>query len=297
MDGENKLKKIIIFSIVIIVIAVILISTLVIVNKSKLAKIEKEKEEKAASLQADVFLNAFSKENWNTGFEKGCNQTRKGLHFQRFSWLDGEGNPKEMDGYILGMSFANKKTAKGCGSVSKFGQRATTYFKLQDFIENPSNTNVENNIYAFENFDFKCVYGYGEVEDKETFYNFSIVCGRENVSFSNADFLKIYTMYNPDKENNRMIVIDRFIDVPEGNFAKGRIITGFYFDLPKKFIVKKNIKGEWESLGNPFGATRIDSCWNLFNNNCPPAVANNKCYDTEKKGFIRYDVFYKEKSK
>mgnify|MGYP005839158897 CR=1 FL=1 len=297
INGENKTKNIIIFSIISVFVIGILVGILVVVNKSNSEKARKEKEEKVANLKADTFLNKISKEEWTKVFEKGCKQKNEGLRKERFSWIDKEGNPQLMDGYFLEMSFKKKKNSKCCGSVSKFGEKITTYFKSQDFVENLTNTNSDSNVYAFENLDFKCVYGYGEVENKETFCNFSIVCGRLNTSLTNSDFSKIYTMYNPDKKSDRMVIIDKLIDIPEGNFAKGRIVIGFYFSLPKEFIAMKNIKGEWISFGDPFGVNRIDSCWDLLNNNCPPVVVNNKCYDKEKGGFIRYDVFYKEKNK
>jgi hypothetical protein len=256
---------------------------------SKNQRAIKEKAAEAAKINASSFLSKLSKQKL---LSSQCKIVYKPINKHKFSWIDSKTGVWAMDGYSMDI-FASTKNNRCCGNINTFDEKIREYFNQNEFTQNIYNASNQNYTYSFENHGFKCIYGYGNVENKEYFCKFSIICGRKNESMTDSDFANIYYLVNTEKRPDKVIVIDKFMDIPEGNFAKGRIGSVYYMNSAKIFIVKKNESGQWVNLSDSASNDRaVDSCYNLSVNKCPPALVNYKCYDDREDKYIKFDGTY-----
>lgn len=289
-------KKLLINVAIIIFIFIVIFGVILVKTQSNKEKSEKGKEEIAESLKSNEFVDGISKINWKDFVSENCNIDIKGIRENRFSWLNKTGLPQIMDGHNLNILFVTKDSSKCCGNVSNIYDKLKSYLLYQGFTLNENNTILENYIYSFENYGMKCVFGYKNVENKESFCELGIICGRINSVLTSEDFQKIYGVFNEIKPHP-MVVIDKTAETLYGKFARGRVGYVLYLNTGNDFIAKLNEEGAWSSLDKPFEEERkINKCGELLANKVPPSIAEATCYDQDMQP-QDYTKLYNEKYK
>lgn len=298
MTNGASTKKIITGAIIFVIFVIILITAFSFYSSNKQKKLQKEKEERAAQIKTKDFLDAFSKINWKSMVAGNCNIDNKGIRENKFSWINQEDSPELMDGYNLNIIFTENNSSSCCGDFEKIQEKIKYNFLSGEFSKNAKNENLENYIYAFENYGFKCVYGYRNIENKKNFCELGIICGRINQVFTNSDYQKIYNVFTqePYKKLYQMVVLDKFTETLDGKFARGRVGYPFYLNEEKTFIARSNKEGGWFSLDNPEEERKINNCNFLLDEKVPPSIADPTC-KTEEGETAEYEKLYSERYK
>lgn len=296
---EQQKTKIIIISIAIIIGIAIIFGAIAVYSYSQNQKRKREKEEKAEKLQPNEVLDAISKINWENLVIGDCSVDNKGVRQERFSWVNKEGVPELivpelMDGHNLNIFFINANAPEGskcCGILNKIQEKIKSNLYFQGFSENQNNIDLGNYIYASENNSLKCIYGYRNIENKEFFCEFGIICGRTNQTLTGPDFQSIFGNFNQEPPY-QIVVIDKIVEHLDEKFARGRV-GPILFNVSNVFIAKGNKKGEWGIIDNPFGERKINRCKFLLEERIPPAIADKTCYNEDGET-VDYEGLYKE---